>query len=111
MKMLAALLLLALTAPSYAATYNVAAVKSGTTTLLTVDTINFSLVCGTAFITNRSATDIWVTLDGSTPTIGGDEVYVVPAGSTRHILIPDPLNARQVKITASVASAYTVDVY
>lgn len=115
MKSLIAVLTLALAlviaAPARAATYNVTVAKSATSILATVDTINFSLVCGTVVVVNRSATDIWVTVDGSTPTITGDDVHVVPAGGIRSFLFPDPLNARQVKVTASVASAYSLDVY
>lgn len=55
----------------------------GTLVATTVDTITMSNLTASVQVDNRGSGDIFVTTDGTTPTVGGAECYVVPANSNR----------------------------
>lgn len=72
------------------ATYTVAASATGTAlnTLVasTVDTVTFSaeatdMVSVEVVSPAANTADIWYTLDGSTPTVGGASTYYLPPGA------------------------------
>ena len=48
---------------------------------------------------------------GTTPTVAGDDIKVIPAGQFRAIGFPDPTNARTLKIVTGTAAAYTAEVF
>jgi hypothetical protein len=56
--------------------------------------------------------DIYVTVDGSTPTVAGVNCYRVPIGGTSSLTIPvsdsDPTDAVVVKLISSGAPTYSV---
>lgn len=54
----------------------------GTLTATTVDTITINSPAPLVRIANRGTADIFLTLNGTTPTVGGAETLVVPAGQT-----------------------------
>lgn len=82
--------------------------KHATTLLLTVDTINISAYASAVRVTNRGGTPLYVSVDGSTPGVGGDDCGIVDAGKEKQFAIADPLNV-VVKVVSSVATAYSVE--
>jgi hypothetical protein len=89
------------------ATYSVVKAKSATLVASTVDTVNFSGGMQIFSILNRSATDvIYFTIDGSTPTVAGDDVYAVSPGDT---IVFFPRSVATVKLISSGAAPYTVE--
>lgn len=64
--------------------YNVARGKHATLGAATADSVTFATRHYTVRVTNIDATQvIYGTLDGSVPTVGGDDTFVVPAGKVR----------------------------
>jgi hypothetical protein len=88
------------------ATYTVATSKHATLTANTVDTVTLGI--GTYVeVLNRSTSDIYFTLDNTTPTIGGDDTLIVTAGTALRL----PENSGQgmtVKLISASPSAYSV---
>jgi hypothetical protein len=62
------------------ATVNKNRAYHGTLTAATVDTVNLSRVYGRVQVLNRGgANEIYWTTDGTAPTVGGDNCWVVPS--------------------------------
>lgn len=80
----------------------------GTLVADTVTTVTLAGNHGTVEILNRSTAEIWFTLDSATdPTVGGANVWVLPAGAAREL--PSPSSAiTQVRLISSAAAAYSV---
>jgi hypothetical protein len=54
--------------------------KGFTLTASTVDTVTFNEYAPVVEVINRDgAAEVWYTLDGSTPTVNGDNCYLLPA--------------------------------
>lgn len=92
-------------------------ITSGTTVANVVSTVTFANWYGGIEIDNRSTFDIWATVDGTTPTIAGDECLYIGPNSfiTVHNgeLVPEPASGvtsnTTVKLISSGAAAYTVN--
>lgn len=64
--------------------YSVARAKHATLGAAAADAITFRTRHYTVRVTNLDGTQvIYGTLDGSVPTVGGDDTFVVPAGKVR----------------------------
>lgn len=63
------------------ATGSAVRIYHGTLTTSTVDTITLGAATAVRII-NRGTVDIFLSLDGSTPTVAGAETLVVPAGQS-----------------------------
>jgi hypothetical protein len=79
----------------------------------TVDTITLTAQYNRVEVLNRSATgDIFVTLDGSTPTVGGNDTFVVPATGVGNFVNPastsQPPTSTVVKLISSGTPSYSV---
>lgn len=71
------------------ASYTVASGKRATLSSTTVDTITFGPVpAGGHFIIDNESTSevLTVTLEGTTPTAGGDNMRYIPAGKSREFI-------------------------
>lgn len=55
---------------------------TGTLSASTVDTINFSIFAPAVEIVSDGAALMYVTVDGTTPTVGGNNTYVLPASAS-----------------------------
>lgn len=68
-----------------ASNFTVRLAKSATLSTTTVDTVTLGQVCSEVEIVNKDATnDLFITLNGLTPTASGDDCYrVLPATSKR----------------------------
>ena len=85
------------------ATMTVANVVSATLTMLVVDTVTCSRPFRWALVTNRSGNEIWVRSDGTDPTVGGDESFVVLASDRRDFNYADSTGA-DIRLVSSLAS-------
>lgn len=95
------------------ASYTASRAVHNTLTATTVDTITLSAQYVRVEVLNRSATgDIFVTLDGSTPTVGGNDTYVVPATGVGTFVNPantsQPPTSTVVKLISSGTPSYSV---
>ena len=91
------------------ASYTVARSKHATLTAATVDTVTIG-GNEAVEVLNRSASDtIYFTTDGSTPTVGGDDTFIVGAGQS--VVIPGRrVSGEAVKLISSAAADYSVTV-
>lgn len=94
------------------ATYTVTTAAHKTLTANVVDSVTLDLVgsLGTprVEVMNRGTADpISFTVDGSTPTVLGDNCYVVPAGGALQVSLT-PAASGAVKLIAASAVAYSV---
>lgn len=80
----------------------------------TVDTVSFSRLGSNLMLTNRGAGDIYWCFASSgtapTPTVGGDDCYVLPAGM-QVAYDMDGGQIAQVKLISSAAMSYSAEVY
>jgi hypothetical protein len=95
------------------ANYTAPRAVHNTLTAATVDTITLSSQYNRVEILNRSASgDIFITVDGSTPTVGGNDTYVVPATGVGTFVNPnwtnEPPISTVVKLISSGTPAYSV---
>ena len=95
------------------ASYTASRAVHNTLTATTVDTITLSAQYVRVEVLNRSSTgDIFVTLDGSTPTVGGNDTYVVPATGVGTFVNPantsQPPTSTVVKLISSGTPSYSV---
>ncbi len=89
------------------ATYSANQSKHATLTAGTVDTVTFPVDLDRVEIANRGTAEIYFTLEGQTPTVGGDDCYVVTAGGSLQVE-PRTNQGTVVKLISSAATAYSV---
>lgn len=85
----------------------------GTLTVDAVMTVTLAAACQQIAVYNLSGTEaIWVTTDGSVPTVGGDNTFMIPAAvSSIPSLIPNQLtvhNLCQVNLISAGAEKFYV---
>lgn len=94
------------------ADYSTEHAKHATLFLSTVDTITVNRICSHIRVANRAGLGpIYVTTDGSTPTVGGDKCFAVQ--NNDHRLLPmmnAPDQPAVVKLIAAVAADYSVEI-
>ena len=88
------------------ASYTVTSAKHATLAANTVDTVTYSDTGRnrTVEILNRSDSDIYATFGTGTPTVAGDNTYVVPARTALRL----PMLELSIKLISSGAAAYTI---
>lgn len=64
---------------------------------------------GVVRVINRGADDIYVSVDGSTPTVAGDDTWVVGAGAARLVEAGDASGTVTVKLISAGTPAYSVE--
>jgi hypothetical protein len=67
------------------ASYSVTRSRHATLVANTVDACSFSTNIGEVEVLNRGANEIYFTCDGSVPTVGGLDTYIVPAGEALRV--------------------------
>lgn len=84
----------------------------GTLSASTVDTVDLVDGAYPVLVTNRGIADIYVRFDGTDPTVGGDNTFIVPAGVTKQFQVTAPLGAadRTCKLISSSTPAYSVEI-
>lgn len=81
-------------AGAMATNYNVSKTGHHTLVALTVDVLTFTQTCGTFVVFNRgAASDIYMRMDGTNPTVAGDDTYFIPPNQDRRFSPPDAGNA------------------
>ena len=98
---------------TYAIAANEVATHNRTLVASTVDTVTFATNVDPVVVISNGAAAIYYTIDGSTPTVGGANCFVIPAGvvsvDTRRI--PWDLNqggTDTVKLISTGAPTYSV---
>lgn len=89
------------------ATYSDARSVHHTLAASTTDTVTLTGAWRQVMVTNRSGSaEIYVTVDGTTPTVGGNSTYVLPAavGSRVFTISATPLNPRGNATASSVTT-------
>ena len=91
--------------------------KHGTLSAATVATETFAVVnLGWVYVTIRDGATgpIYFTVDGTTPTVGGDDTWVVQAvgGHIKGVQIPTSISGTslEVKLISASADGYSVEV-
>lgn len=84
-------------------------IKSGTLTGGAVTTVSITHHNNAVEVVNRTQTGaIWVRVDGTNPTVAGDDCYVVLGA--RRIPVPGPdITAADVRLISADALDYTVE--
>lgn len=92
------------------ASATVATAKHLTLAASTVDSITFSVNPKTVEVLNRDgAAAIFFTVDGSTPTVGGDDCFAVPAAAGAALAVDAPsTTGTVVKLISAGTPAYSV---
>lgn len=76
----------------------------------TVDHVGVTGLFQQVMVTNRTGTsEIYVRLDGTDPTVGGQESFVLPAAVCSRVFDVDPTHALIVRLISSGAMAYSVE--
>jgi hypothetical protein len=73
------------------ASYSASRAVHATLAASTVDTVTLTLTHPRIEILNRGTGDIFLTVDGSTPTVGGNDTFVVPSNGVG--FFPNPFLA------------------
>lgn len=74
----------------------------------TVDTVEFDVADREIEVLNRVGTDeIYFTIDGTTPTVGGENCYVLPA-AMGSLKVPVRASTTVVKLISASACEYSV---
>lgn len=90
------------------AAYNVTKAKHAQLAASTADTVTLGGDFASAEVVNRDATaEIFATTDGSTPTVGGDNTFIIRPGQSRVIEVPTAGNTA-VKLISSGTPNYSV---
>lgn len=78
----------------------------------TAGTVGWARVPKKIEVLTDGLADIYFTVDGSVPTVGGSNCYRVPIGGTSSLSVPvtdsDPTDAVVVKLISSGAATYSV---
>lgn len=83
-----------------------------TLTAATIDTVTVSDPQVDVAVTNRGGSDeIYFTIDGSAPTVGGENTFVLPAAVCSRVVSSDKFNTATpvVKLISSGTPAYSVE--
>lgn len=90
------------------ASYSEALSKHATLSAATVDTVTLTADYRSVEVKNRasSGSGIFFTVDGSTPTVLGDDTFVVLPGEA--LVVPSGLSSDAVKLISATADAYSV---
>lgn len=80
--------------------------KHGTLTADTVATVSLTSVSGAVQVVNRGDTAIFYTLDGSTPTVSGDDTLCAPPSAASRS--KTGMGSAVVKLISSGTPAYSV---
>ena len=93
-----------------AASYTVASAKHAILVAATVDTITITRSFGAVRVTNYASNTVplWVRLDGTAPTVGGDDNYIIPVGESKD-LPPPATESIVVKVISANANGYSVE--
>lgn len=85
--------------------------KHVTLVATTVNTVALDDVSQDAiYVTNRHATaEAFATVDGSTPTVGGDDTFIIPAARTTKLYVP--AGAVSCKLISSGTPSITVSAH
>lgn len=77
-----------------------------------VDTITSAQARSSAFVFNRSASAIYVRMDGDNPSMTGanDGDMVIPSGSWREFPFLDA-QSPEIRLASTTALAYSVEIY
>jgi hypothetical protein len=92
------------------ASYSVVRAKHATLVGATVDTITLSGGIVNVLVTNRGSTDIYSTFDGTAPTVGGDDSYIILANTSKRVSFGTDQRS-VVKLISSSTPAYSVEAY
>lgn len=89
------------------ANYSVTRAKHATLVANTADTVTLALNSGSVEVVNRasSGAGLFFTIDGTAPTVAGDDTFWVPAGES---LIIATNGERVVKLISATADPYTI---
>lgn len=82
-------------------------VKHGTLTSNTVATVDLGVDADTVEVVNRGTQDIYFRIDGTNPTVAGDDCEIVTAGTALEVTRKAAGNATA-KLISTGAAAYTV---
>lgn len=82
-------------------------VRHGTLTADTVETVALGADADTVEVVNRGEDEIFFRIDGTSPTVAGDDSEVVPAGTALEVDRRASGNAT-VKLVSSGAADFTV---
>lgn len=79
-----------------------------TLTAATLDTVTLTGMWPAVEVVNRATTGdgIYFTVDGSTPTVGGNDSFWVGAGQS--VIVPNFEDEAEVKLISATADAYSV---
>jgi hypothetical protein len=73
----------------------------------TVDTVTFDRDCDEVEVLAEGSGNVYFTVDGSTPTVSGQNTYKVPAGQAITVRVPTPGDT-VVKLISSTTPTYDV---
>lgn len=82
--------------------------KHGTLVAATVATVTLTPNAKFVEVVNRGSDDIYFRLDGTDPTVAGDDTYVVPGGGFTRVRNNDRDGSVSVKLISSGTPAYSV---
>jgi hypothetical protein len=89
------------------ASYTVNISKHATLAANVIDTCTFSRDLDRVEVLNRGSAEIYLTAEGQTPSIGGDDTYVVAAGAGL-LVEPSSANNTIIKLISTVACPYSI---
>jgi hypothetical protein len=93
--------------PFHVTTYTANVSKHATLTANTVDTVTLASDFNAVEVLNRGTTELYFTVDGSMPTVQGNDTLVLTAGAA--LSATSPLTtATVVNLISSAATAYSV---
>lgn len=85
--------------------------KHGTLTATVVATVSIGAAPDSISVINRGTVDIFATVNGTDPTVNGDDTFAVPAGGYRSIRVANDSDGTvAVKLISSGTPAYSVEV-
>lgn len=87
------------------ASYSVAAAKHATLVASTVDTVTLTTDVTSVEVKNRGTSDIYLTKDGTVPTVGGDDTIFLGPGEA--VVVPTP-DTDVIKLISASTPAYSV---